>query len=805
MNKTLLSITVLLCIVQTAISASFTVKGVVRYASNKETIPYCTISLTKNDSTHTVIKRFPSSDIGVFEQQIDTEGEYCLIFNAVGLAPMERCFTAKNNKILNLGYIDIEETIESLAEISVVAQKPLVKMELDRLSYDTESDPETKTSTALDMLRKVPLVTVDGEDKIQVKGQSNFKIYINGKPSAMVSRNPEEVFRSLPASTIKRIEVITDPGAKYEAEGLAGILNIVTYSSLIGYNGSVRVGADIMGGANAGGYFTTKIGKFGMSANLNYGTHNRYDSRQESERINFNSNSIYRVYNTQEGRNRNHHFHGSLEMSYEFDSLNLLSISAGGWYGSYTSRFDAYTMFQNQALDTITAYSQYSKYFSTWGGFNVNADYQHTFRKPDQNLTISYRYDGSPNVTKSNADIVPIINYTSYRQQNTDHSNGSEHTFQADYTEPWMNKMHTLEVGVKYILRINSSRNTNELFDTINGIWVPDLRINSNNLNQTQHVAGAYASYAFRYKWFGLRAGARLEHTTQSVETDSFSLSPNFTNVVPSLSLSFKLTQTQNINLSYTQRLSRPSIWYLSPFYDNSNPLSVSQGNPDLDVELSHNINLSYGLFTPKFNLNVSLYSSIVNNSITSVSTQLNDSVTYTTYENIGRQISSGGSLYINWQWGKFGRFTFNGWTSNNIYDARNVPNVNKITSGWNFGLHSGLQFFLPWELRLNFNGGYWSPYVGLQSRGSHNYYYSAGLQRSFLKNKLTAGISAQSFAELYQTNSFTTTTETYTDYTRSTNRSLNIRFSISYSFGEMREQIRKVGKSISNDDLKSK
>lgn len=803
--KHVLSLILLFFTMQATFATPFVVKGVVRYASNKETVPYCTISLTKNDSARTMIKAFPSSDVGVFEQQIETEGEYCLVFNAVGLTITERCFTAKANQKLNLGNIDLEEAVELLSEVSVVAQKPLVTMELDRLLYDTESDPETKTSNALDMLRKVPLVTVDGEDKIQIKGQSNFKIYINGKPSAMVSKNPEEVFRSLPASTIKRIEVITDPGAKYEAEGLAGILNIVTYTSLIGYNGSIRIAADIMGGANAGGYITTKIGKFGLSANLNYGTYNRYGSTNESEQINHNPNLIHRIYNIQEGHNRSHQAHGSLEMSYEFDSLNLLSVSAGGWGGSHTSWFEAYTMFQNIDLDTLTAYNQFTKNTNTWGGFNVNADYQHTFRKPEQNLTASYRYSGNPNSTKSTSDVVPLINYMPYNQRNRDKSNGSEHTFQIDYTEPWKNRQHVLEVGAKYILRINSSHNTNELFDSINGVWKPDIRINDNNLNQIQHVAGAYASYSFRYKWFGLRAGARLEHTTQSVTTDSFSLSPHFTNVVPSISLSFKLSQTQNLNVSYTQRLSRPSIWYLSPFYDNTNPLSIRQGNPNLDVERSHNVNISYGFFSPKFNFNISIYSTLVNNCITDVSSQLNDSATYTTYQNIGRQINSGGSLYINWQWGKIGRFTLNGWASNNIYDARNVPNVNKVTSGWNFGLHSGLQFFLPWQLKLNFNGGYWSPYIGLQSRGDHNYYYSASLQRSFLKNRLTAGISAQTFAELYQTNSFTTTTDTYTKHVDMRNRALNVNFSISYTFGEMREQIRKVNKSISNDDIKSK
>lgn len=803
--------TLLLCMSALLTTAAATIKvtGTTRYASTKETIPYCTISLCADDSAHTVIKKFPSSDVGAFSIEVnaDTTTRYCLIFEAIGLDQYTRCFdvTAQSSDI-KLGNIDLTESSTQLSEVSVVAQKPLVKMELDRLTYDTESDPETKTSNALDMLRKVPLVTVDGEDKIQVKGSTNFKIYINGKPSAMVSRNPEDVFRSLPASTIKRIEVITDPGAKYEAEGLNGILNIITYHSLVGYNGSVRVGADIWGGANAGGYFTTKIGKFGVTANLNYGTYNNPGSYGENIRTNLNPDiAIRQIVNQSKGMSRSHNMHGSLELSYEFDSLNLLSISAGGWGGWHNGTNTQNTQFLGADSLLLTDYNTSLRNSGSWSGINANVDYQHTFRKADQNLTASYRFDGSPNTNKSEMQITPLLNYHAYRQRSQSASDGQEHTFQLDYTEPWRNKMHTLEVGAKYILRINSSRNSNELFDTITGTWYDDPMIDDNNLNQLQHVVGAYASYSFHYKWFSLRAGGRLEHTTEQVEVTDTVLTPQFTNVVPSVSLSFKLSQTQNISVSYTQRLSRPGIWYLNPYYDNTDPLNINQGNPDLDVEIAHSVSLSYGLFTPKFNFNVSAWGSITNNSITSVQTMLNDSVTYTTYRNIGREASAGGNVYINWMIGKVARFNLNTMVNYNYFDARGVAGIDRETQGWHFGGNAGLQFFLPWELKLNFNGGYWSPFIGLQSRGDHWYHYSASIQRSFLKNSLTASIRANTFAQLWRTSSTTYTTDHYTTVNNQRYHGLSVSFNVSYTFGQMREQIRKVSRSISNDDVKSK
>ena len=811
MKRLTILVLTILCIVSTAMATTAAVSGITRYASSKETIPYCTISLTYSDSARTVIKKFPSSDVGYFKVDVntDTTAQYCLIFEAIGLDRYEHCFKVKkNNADIKLGNVDLIESSTELTEVSVVAQKPLVKMDLDRLTYDTESDPETKTSNALDMLRKVPLVTVDGTDKIEIKGSTNFKIYINGRPSAMVSRNPEDVFRSLPASTIKRIEVITDPGAKYEAEGLAGILNIVTYQSLIGYNGSVRAGGSTMGNANVGGYITTKIGKFGLSANLNYGTYNQPGSQSSSIRENLLETANTR-YTTSEGvlNSRNHNFHGSIELSYEFDSLNLLSISGGGWYGMSRSKQDYEQFFLDNDSAVISQYTQQGISSNSYSGFNVNADYQHTFKKEDQNLTASYRYSGSPSTSKSNLDIVPIINYTGLNQRSESLSNGSEHTFQVDYTEPWVNKMHTLEVGVKYILRINSSKNINEIFDTISNDWMLNPLIGDNNLHQVQHVVGAYTSYSLRYKWFSLRAGGRLEHTTQNVDVRDSVLRPQYTNVVPSISLSFKLAQTQNLSVSYTQRLSRPSIWYINPYWDNSNPLNIVQGNPDLDVERAHNVSISYGLFTPKFNFNISAWGSITENSITDVQTILpgSDSITYTTYKNIGREMNAGGSIYINWSLGKIARLNINAWGSYNYYDARNVSSIGRASSGWYAGVHSGLTFFIPWKLRLMLHGGYRSPYTGLQSRSSHYYYYGLNLQRSFLKDRLTVAISASQFAEPWITRTSSTTTNFFYTSNTTRSRSMDFNISVSYSFGQMREQIRKVSHSISNDDMKSK
>jgi TonB-dependent Receptor Plug Domain. len=146
----------------------------------------------------------------------------------------------------------------NLKGVEIVAQKPLVKTEIDKLAYNIEDDPDSKTSSTLEMLRKVPMVTVDGEDKIQVNGSTKFKVYINGKPNNMISSNPTEVLKSMPANSIKSIEVITNPGAKYDAEGISGILNIITVGKgMQGYTATFNAGAGTTG-SNAGAYATVQ-------------------------------------------------------------------------------------------------------------------------------------------------------------------------------------------------------------------------------------------------------------------------------------------------------------------------------------------------------------------------------------------------------------------------------------------------------------------------------------------------------------------------------------------------------------------
>ena len=210
MKQTLLSLVLLLTSVVVS-AEDTTVKGQLVSANDKQPLPYATVSVASKTVPQKSIKKFATDDSGNFTTKLQA-GDYIFTFQFVGMNNFNRNVEVKDGEPqVNLGQIEMLESSTELSEISVTAQRPLVKVEIDKITYSAKDDPEATTSNVLDLLRKVPLVTVDGEDNIQLKGSSSFKIYLNGKPSNMISNNPSQVLKSMPANSIKDVEVITDP------------------------------------------------------------------------------------------------------------------------------------------------------------------------------------------------------------------------------------------------------------------------------------------------------------------------------------------------------------------------------------------------------------------------------------------------------------------------------------------------------------------------------------------------------------------------------------------------------------------
>ncbi|RZK34065.1 MAG: TonB-dependent receptor, partial [Pedobacter sp.] len=212
-----------------------------------------------------------------------------------------------------------------LKSVSITADRPLIKQEIDRISYDVKADPESKVNNVLEMMRKVPMLSVDGDDNIQLQGNSNYKILVNGRPSGMMERNPKDILKSMPASSIERIEVITTPPAKYDGEGLVGIINIITFKKADnGTNGTVNLSERFpVGGPTMGGSFTAKLGKFGIATNAGGSLNSSPLLDNTNSRITLNNPTNLWQYGSRDQSGKSGY--AGAELSYEIDSLNLIS------------------------------------------------------------------------------------------------------------------------------------------------------------------------------------------------------------------------------------------------------------------------------------------------------------------------------------------------------------------------------------------------------------------------------------------------------------------------------------------------
>ena len=315
----------------------FTIKGVLLDSLTQEGEPYATIRITKKNAPRQSCKMAVTGASGKFQEKLNIPaGDYVISISSIGKAPVVRDFTLKSStKVVDLRTLYSSEANNELKGVEVVAQKPLVKVDVDKIEYNIEDDPDSKSNSILEMLRKVPLVTVDGEDNVQVNGSSSFKIHVNGKPNNMMSNNPKEVLKSMPANTIKYIEVITSPGAKYDAEGVGGILNIVTVGSgFEGYTATFRGNAS-NNGVGAGTYAMVKQGKMTVSVNYNYDYNNRPRSYSDSYRENYEPGTRDEKFleSQSSSKSKGNFQYGNLEASYEIDTLRLLTV-AFRMYGS---------------------------------------------------------------------------------------------------------------------------------------------------------------------------------------------------------------------------------------------------------------------------------------------------------------------------------------------------------------------------------------------------------------------------------------------------------------------------------------
>lgn len=829
MKQTLISMALIvmlaLCAKAQNTQHSYTITGVVADSVTHEGEPYATLTIARADSAAKPVKQALTDIKGRFSISSSGTGSYLLMVRSMGRKPMQRAYTVDaTTRTIDLGTLLLQDGGNQLETVEVVAYKPLVKADVDKIAYSVEDDPEANTNTVIEMLKKVPMVTVDGQDNIRVNGNSSFKIYVNGKPNNMMTKNPKEVLKSMPASSIKKIEVITNPGPKYDAEGVGGILNIVTEGKgPEGYNAtfSGRANNSSYGG---GLYATVKQGKLTMSVNYNASSNHSPKGYTYSDRSQIGTDGTVTSSTVTDGYTKGHSQWqgGDVEASYEIDTLRLITGSFS--LSKFTSKRDAL----NTAFSTVQAtgqrlygYRSPSHSKENWDDYSASLDYQRSFSVKDRLLTLSYRLESSPSTSDSRylyTDREAADDWQTFidrmRDQRMDgDENTMEHTFQIDYTTPFA-KHHTWEAGVKYILRRNKSDN-----DRYNlGTGDKDETYDSDNSSHYRHhndILAAYTGYGLTLDKWSARLGLRYEHTLQKVEYllgRGTNFHKNFDDLVPSARLGYKFSDATNLSLGYKMRINRPGIWYLNPYLDDRIPDAISQGNPNLDTEKSHAVDLQFSSYNSKLTYTLTGTYRFVNNSIESVDRLVNDrdieglpnptgkDVIYSSYANIGHIQYAGLMAYANWTPITNTRITLNGSVGySHMSDGQSLRN-----HGWCTNIDASLQqtFAKTWI----FNASYYvqTPQPTLQGKDARYQWYNFSLSKSFMDKRLTlTAYIINPFGKRY----FCYRSETVADNFRTTASSswcqLYYGVSVRFRIGKLKAQVKRAERSVENDDVK--
>lgn len=801
--KSLLSIIILLIALVPAIAqtvpADHSVKGLVKDSITKAPAGFITISL-KNPA-NVAVKSALSKDDGTFALEKIADGKYTVTVFSIGYSKKIIPVDLTTNKQIDLGTILISPQATTLSAVTITADKPLVKQEVDRLTYDLQADPESKGNNVLEMMRKVPMLSVDAEDNVLLKGDANYKILINGKPSSMMERSPKDILRSMPASTIQRIEVITTPPARYDAEGVAGIINIITAKKIDnGYNASLNTSHRFpVGGPGMGGSFTFKQGKFGMSANGGLSQYNSPQTFGTTLRTTEESDLFQSMHRKSD--NKNGYF--GTELSYELDSLNLIS-------GQFNINGGRSTNLNNQTSDLDDSRAGKSQGYNILNdnagrghGADAALNYQMGFKSNKARLlTFSYRYFGYGNTQLNNLDVSEAVNFNQPDYNQSNEGSSTEQTFQVDYVHP--HKKINIEAGVKGILRVNKSDfQYSEWAEPAMQFIIDPTR--TNKFHNTQNVFSAYNAYQYNLKTWGFKAGFRVEETIIDADFVSAAskLKRNYLNVVPSVNINKKFKNQSSLNLGFSQRIQRPGIFMLNPFLDTSNPSFYSKGNPDLYPTAANEFILGYNK-SKKASVNLSLGYSFFNNLI--MPTASFDDVTNITtnsFDNTGKARLFMFNANINYPITKKWNASLNGRAAHGkVQGVVNGALVKNEGIMYGASASTGYRFEKGWRANGNFNLN--GPNLSIQGTSKAFASSSFSVNKDIVKDKLSLSVASNNPFTKFRTNHtesfgnaprFNQTNDSQT-YFRSFSASMN------YKFGKLKEGIKKSKREIRNDDV---
>ena len=791
-----------------------TVTGIVIDSLSNAPVDYATVSVFKNGSS-TPLNGGLSDEKGIFKITNVPAGEYRVQVNYIGykVKTITGLVLTDGKPDKYMGNVIISPTANLLKAVEVTGQQALIENKIDKLVFNAEKDVTSAGGNVTDILRKVPMVSVDMDGNVALRGSQNVRILINGKPSGALTTNAADVLKSMPSDQIKNIEVITSPSAKYDAEGSAGIINIITKKKDVsGVSGSVSAGIGTRQN-NENANISFNKNKLSLTANVGYNTgwpQTTY-SAFESANSEFGTSSA----STGESTSKRHFLTASASLGYDFNDNNSFSSSfsrRGGAFENIGNTTNS-NVSSDGGLINYTAINQNKNSFSN---FDWNNDFTHKFKKEGEEISIAAQW------THGTADVDYLSEYSAFtqNQQATNVGTNNEYTVQGDYVLP-INKMFKLEAGAKAIIREIKSD-----YDFYNPNQSGQYVFNPNTSNAYEYGQNVYSTYGLLTTSLSngitILAGARVESTqidgsSGNAASGLLPFKNDYVNFVPSLAISKALTPAQTIKLSFSKRIQRPSLQYLNPFRNTSDPLNQSQGNPELSPEIAQTIEFNYSTFIKSSVINASVYyrktddiiesyvSTVPFTTIDNAGNEVTRDVSLTNFLNVGNNNSIGTSFFGSVQLfkiltlrGNINAFTYKPQIINSLQQGKQSTYIqyNAFASA-TIKLNPTLSaetFLMQNSARRTFQGT--NPAFNL---------WVVGAKQEIMKKRGTLGLNITQPLKDYKDFESNINSGPLTQRSKFSVPFRSFGLSFAYNFGKMNfgQQVPKKKRGVSNDDLK--
>lgn len=791
----LMLLTPFLTLAQSSNSTEFIVTGKLTDLSTQKPIIYATVNLL--DSANNLLASSYSDEKGFFKIQ-STQRAYQFEITAIGYQQLTQPIRWEGNRLVELATVSLTVTGEQLSTVTVLGRKRLIDQKPGMLVYNAGNDPGNKGGTAADVLRKAPVLSVDAQGNVSMRGSSSIKILINGKYSGQMARSPADALNMIPAEIIQSVEIVTTPSVKYDAEGTAGVINIITKKGTKDFTGALEFsGSNMQQMINPRMEFTT--GKWNVSFHGHLHRLRIKESSVYSRRQLDNGVEGNRLY--QESAQDNAAPHGSADVTVVFnpDSLTEWSLGVNSSIGNWPGDKQVSTSTYNRENILEEFYRQQIRTSEQYLSTDINLAYNRKFKKPGNELTVQAQWSPGSSRQPYTSQLSDKDNLGFYQERNNNRIRNKEWTLQLDYVHP-VNAIFTAETGLKGIRRNASNRYTVTAYDGENWFTVDDRTDRFNNKQEVWAGYGLLKSTITK-QWYA-EAGLRWESTFMKGELEDANqhFGQQFGNLIPTATVTHKLTSDQTLTLSYTKRITRPFIFDMNPNINAADPKNLETGNPSLSPEMTHQVEFVHGLnLGAAFFMNSALYWRNTVDAIVNFRSTDEDGISTIRKENLAGNKSYGLNLSatsVPTPW----------WSINSNVNVNYLSfesdALHIVRDGWAADFDLNTAFKLPNKYSLQLAGSLNTRKIDLQGSSSSQYYYSSALKKEWSHPKLVLTLLAVNPFNAYIPQTIDMMTPQFYSYSRNRYYLREFKLTLNWEFGSRMNS--RERKKISNDDVNS-